>query len=318
MSKIREIDVDLKNQTAWVGTGAILAGVCPSVGIGGHFSGGGQGMLTRKYGLAADNVIDAVIVDAQGRIIDRNMMGEDLFWAIRGGGAASFGVVVKWKIKLVPVPPIVTTLYHIPKIISIQIGLHFNSPDLVIFTSETWRIGQEVVSWHFDVEGLSVKKEFSPDLLTLKETDPVPELSEDPTKCWLKSALFFYFYEAPETVEDLIDRNHYPGVYFKAKSDNVTLPIKETSLDAIWDVFKEGTPGSILLQPYGGIFNEIPRSQTPFPHRAGTLYNVHYYAMWHGERTYIIKERLDWLHRIYDFMGDFVEKPRTAYQITGI
>ncbi|XP_027086478.1 monolignol oxidoreductase AtBBE-like 13 [Coffea arabica] len=202
-------------------------------------------MLTRKYGLAANNVIDAVIVDAQGRIIDRNMMGEDLFWAIRGGAAASFGVVVKWKIKLVPVPPIVTTF-------------------------------------------------------------AVTRTHEDGAN------------RVPETVEDLIDRNHYPGVYFKAKSDYVTLPIKETSLDAIWDVFKEGTPGSILLQPYGGIFNEIPRNQTPFPHRAGTLYNVHYYAMWHGERTYIIKERLDWLHRIYDFMGDFVQKPRTAYQITGI
>lgn len=31
-------------------------------------------------------------------------MGEDLFWAIRGGGAASFGVVLSWKIKLVRVP----------------------------------------------------------------------------------------------------------------------------------------------------------------------------------------------------------------------
>jgi len=32
-------------------------------------------------------------------------MGEDLFWAIGGGGGASFGVIVAWKIKLVPVPP---------------------------------------------------------------------------------------------------------------------------------------------------------------------------------------------------------------------
>lgn len=35
-------------------------------------------------------------------------MGEDLFWAIRGGGGASFGVILSWKIKLVSVPPIVT------------------------------------------------------------------------------------------------------------------------------------------------------------------------------------------------------------------
>ncbi|MFS7996891.1 putative tetrahydroberberine oxidase [Helianthus anomalus] len=35
-------------------------------------------------------------------------MGEDLFWAIRGGGGASFGVVLSWKINLVYVPPVVT------------------------------------------------------------------------------------------------------------------------------------------------------------------------------------------------------------------
>ena len=35
-------------------------------------------------------------------------MGEDLFWAIRGGGGGSFGIVVAWKIKLVPVPETVT------------------------------------------------------------------------------------------------------------------------------------------------------------------------------------------------------------------
>ena len=35
-------------------------------------------------------------------------MGEDLFWAIRGGGGASFGVILAWKIQLVHVPSVVT------------------------------------------------------------------------------------------------------------------------------------------------------------------------------------------------------------------
>ncbi|KAL4011870.1 hypothetical protein IC575_028934 [Cucumis melo] len=37
-------------------------------------------------------------------------MGEDLFWAIRGGGGGSFGIVLAWKVKLVYVPPAVTVL----------------------------------------------------------------------------------------------------------------------------------------------------------------------------------------------------------------
>ncbi len=62
----------------------------------------------RKYGLSEDNIIDAKLVNVSGKILDRKSMGEDLFWAIRGGGGSSFGVILSWKIKLVRVPAIVT------------------------------------------------------------------------------------------------------------------------------------------------------------------------------------------------------------------
>ncbi|KAG5057791.1 hypothetical protein JHK86_012787 [Glycine max] len=42
-------------------------------------------------------------------------MGEDLFWAIRGGGGASFGVIVSWKIMLVPVLQVVTMMMKLEK-----------------------------------------------------------------------------------------------------------------------------------------------------------------------------------------------------------
>ena len=54
-------------------------GACPTVGVGGHFSGGGYGNMMRKYGLSVDHVFDAQIVDANGRILDGESMGEDFF-----------------------------------------------------------------------------------------------------------------------------------------------------------------------------------------------------------------------------------------------
>ncbi|CAN1156918.1 O-acetylstemmadenine oxidase, partial [Linum perenne] len=71
---------------------AFPGGICPTVGVGGHLGSGGFLTLIRKHGLAADNVIDASLVDARGRIFDRRAMGEDVFWAIRGG----FALRARW------------------------------------------------------------------------------------------------------------------------------------------------------------------------------------------------------------------------------
>ncbi|PPS05447.1 hypothetical protein GOBAR_AA15213 [Gossypium barbadense] len=111
MFTLRSIDVDVDNEVAFVQAGATIgelyykianeskdhaypAGVCLSLGTGGHFNSGGYGNMMRKYGLSVDNILDAQVVGADGNILDQASMGEDLFWAIRGGGGASFAVIV--------------------------------------------------------------------------------------------------------------------------------------------------------------------------------------------------------------------------------
>ncbi|KAK1696506.1 hypothetical protein QYE76_013203 [Lolium multiflorum] len=77
-------------------------------------------MMMRKHGLFINKVVGAKLVDANGDLLDKAGMGEDLFWAIRGGCGGSFGIVLSWKVQLIQVPPTVMvfsigkTLDHAP------------------------------------------------------------------------------------------------------------------------------------------------------------------------------------------------------------
>ncbi|KAJ3033141.1 hypothetical protein HDV00_006695, partial [Rhizophlyctis rosea] len=80
-------------------------GTCPNVGLAGHVSSGGWGLQGRKYALAADRVVGMKVVLANGNLVtvDANS-NSDLFWALRGGGAGSFGVIVEFQLKVFKMP----------------------------------------------------------------------------------------------------------------------------------------------------------------------------------------------------------------------
>jgi FAD/FMN-containing dehydrogenase len=85
---------------------ATPAGTSPDVGVVGYTIGGGIGMLSRRYGLAANNVhaIELVTADGQLRRVDADNDSE-LFWALRGGGG-NFGVVTALEFDLFETPEV--------------------------------------------------------------------------------------------------------------------------------------------------------------------------------------------------------------------
>lgn len=118
--------VTVSGDTVRVGAGALLgdvyaalaqagraigAGSCGTVAVGGLISGGGQGVLARSFGLAADQVGELRIVTGDGVAHAATASTEpDLFWAARGGGGGLFGVTTEFTLTT-RVAPTVTMLF---------------------------------------------------------------------------------------------------------------------------------------------------------------------------------------------------------------
>ncbi|OAA58687.1 FAD-binding, type 2 [Cordyceps fumosorosea ARSEF 2679] len=83
----------------------VVGGGSKTVSAGGYITGGGHSILSPRYGLAADQVIEIEVVTADGNIQKVNQdQNPDLFWALRGGGGSTFGVVTSFTVKTVPSP----------------------------------------------------------------------------------------------------------------------------------------------------------------------------------------------------------------------
>ncbi|KAK9756026.1 hypothetical protein RND81_01G067900 [Saponaria officinalis] len=343
---LRSIDIDLETETCWVESGAVLgelyynianksntlafpAGVCTTVGVGGHFSGGGYGTLLRKFGLTVDHVIDAEIVDPNGRILDRKMMGEDLFWAIRGGGAASFGVVLRWKIELVRVPDTVTTFL-------VQKSLDENLTDIFyqwqnvapmidpnLFLRVQANIGHDIQKGNktnkfLQLSFIALYLGKAKDLVDLMDKE-YPQLGLHPNDCteqrWVESHLLFNNLPMNTSLNIILSRvPHMSLTYDKHKSDYVEEAIPKAGLDGLWKKLIELENVTMQFNPYGGKMAEISEEATPFPHRKGKLFKIQYLAYWHDGSPEAIDRNMKATRDVYEFMMPFVSKnPREAF-----
>ena len=83
----------------------VQGGGCTTVGVAGLIQSGGFGSFSKRYGLAAAGLIEAELVTADGEVrIANAQTNPDLFWALKGGGGGSFGVVTRLTLRTHDLP----------------------------------------------------------------------------------------------------------------------------------------------------------------------------------------------------------------------
>jgi len=97
--------IDLYDAVTLRGGRYVQGGGCTSVGVAGLVQSGGFGSFSKGFGSAAAGLLEAELVTADGRVRTVNACTDpDLYWALKGGGGGSFGVVTRLTLRTHDLP----------------------------------------------------------------------------------------------------------------------------------------------------------------------------------------------------------------------
>lgn len=311
---------------------AIPGGSCYSVGAGGHITGGGYGLLSRKHGLIVDwlDAVEIVCVNADRRaevVIasrDGSAAEQDLLWANQGGGGGNFGIVTRfWFKELPPAPPEA----HL-------VNLAWNWSDM---THDQFAMLVDLYGTFFQkhsgvdstYDGLFAllhltQKAASQIVLTAQYVGDEPQRLHEFVAFMKSNARL----ASPVPQTNTVGRHHFPSptmevqrlpwLYVtqtldgsgqnqrgKYKSAYMRKPFPKHQIDTMWKFLSDGfdNPQALLqVDSYGCRINAIPADATAVPQRSSIM-KLQYQTYWTTEAE--TKKNLDWINAFYIAMyGD--------------
>ncbi len=303
-SRINGVYVDPISKRAVVGPGtnwahlnATLAdyklhvptGVCGDVCVAGFMQGGGYGLTSRKFGMNCDNVVDMMVMLADGRIVHANDHDNpDLFWAMRGGTGNNFGILLQATYRLHDLPELWGfglrwTIDQAPAAMeALQSGYMAGgcTGDLGYMGAFVFEGKQREpvliirgTYWGAEAEGMAL---LEPLMLRTGATMPI---SRRGSYNFLNDWLF----EHPEPIPncpDLAREDKQSAIIARKYSADEWKPVCEQFLrsPSPWNCF--------VIEPYGAAVNSLPRDATAFVHRDADMdLFVDVFWMTENERT---------------------------------
>jgi FAD/FMN-containing dehydrogenase len=292
----------------WNVSRAVPFGTCADVGVSGLTLGGGHGYSSRALGLACDNVerIEIVTADGKHRVCSEHDEPE-LFWALRGAGAGSFGVVTKFVFRTHPV-------------------------DFVTTVNLTWAWADAHTvarAWQAFAPG-------APDSLSCSLTFAPPPPAGGTPQVILNGQVFGTRDEALALLAPLTDavrplrvaavRRPFIGAvsYFAAdnperrayaaKSNYGLAPLPDAGIDTIIGALESAVQDhrlgavGILMFAHGGAINRVDADATAFAHRSA-LFAIRYTAFWSVTAPAdVAAAHLGWVRDTHASMQSFVSR----------
>jgi FAD/FMN-containing dehydrogenase len=298
-------------EALWSGGRAVPFGTCPTVGVSGLTLGGGHGFSSRALGLACDNVIGIEIVTADGRVrLCDGRNHPDLFWALRGAGAGSYGVVTKLVFRTHPVGTVTTVNLEWP-----------------------WAQARNVIlAW----QGFAPS---APDALSCVLPVSPSATADSPPQIGLNGQVFGTRDEALAILRPLTDAVaptkfsavqrpfivavHYfaegnsPRRSFVAKSNYGVKPLPAAALDVIVGAVDAATrnprlaSAGVVFFAHGGAINRVALGATAFVHRSA-LFSIRYTAFWDAPAGTTAANRA-WVRSTHAAMQPYVTGAVTNY-----
>lgn len=292
LSRMRGVRVDPDRRTVRVEGGATLGdidhetqafglavplGLVSATGVGGFALHGGYGWLLRRFGLAADNLLAADVVTADGRLRKASAEeNDDLFWALRGGGG-NFGVVTSLEFRCHPVGPEIWFAAPFYPLEKVESGLAFfrefmkRAPD---------DLGAIAVAWNAPTEpSFPEKARGAPVLILAACYSGSVEDGERVTRPLREFDAPIVDLSGPMRFLDLqrfFDRDYPEGRFYYWKSQYVPELTNEVIRTAARHAAERPSPlTSIDIWALGGAAGGVDPRATALPWRsAGFLYTI--------------------------------------------